>query len=59
MAVVVPVVQQQILVIWALGPVVVGQRFVMDSELKILLLLAQAVVVDLSPVEEQAADLKV
>ena len=57
MAVVVPVVHQQILVIWALDQVVVGQRFAVDLEPKISLLLVQAVVVDLSQVEEQEADL--
>jgi hypothetical protein len=39
--------------------VAVAQLFVMDSELKILQLLVPAVAVDLPPVEEQAADLKV
>jgi hypothetical protein len=57
MAVVVPVVHQQILVIWALDLVVVGRLFVMDLEPKISPLLVQAVVPDLSQVEEQEADL--
>jgi hypothetical protein len=58
-AVVEPVEQQPTPTTWLLDLAAVVQRFVMDLEQKIWQLQVQAVAVVLSPVEEQAADLKV